>query len=801
MKPSEWLVRHAWWVLAAFAVLAGALAVFAPRFEINASAETLISEGNRDYIQARVVQQRFASEAFVLVAYEPAGHGLFDAESLDDLRVLSRDISQLATVRSARSLVNVPLIPADASVQLSSDFDPDAWLLENRSSSPESLRQTLEGHPIYQGLLVNEDLTATAIQVLFRNNPELDRLQEQIVEIQSGRLEGALTEEQTAQLARLREQASPLEKAQRRARVDDIAAIRDLADEYRDRANIYLGGAEVLGVDLIRMVRSDLQVFGLAVLGMISLVLLLVFRRLRWVLLPLVCCGVSVIMTVGLFGLLGLKATVISANFIALQLVLTLAVVVHLIVQYREEAEADRQADQAALVTRTLRRKLGPCLYAGLTTSVGFASLLLTDIEPVRAFGLMMILAMAMSILTSLVLFPAAMLLLRRVGGAGDDRWVRGTVNGLAGLSIRRGGVVSSVAVVIFVLAIGGTLLLDVENSFIDYFDESTRIHEELTFIDQEFGGSTPLDVVYHMPGGGPDSGNLVIRAETVQTLQRLQAVMEDQPAMGTVLSLVNFTELARALNGDRPLTETELTAVYWMLDESMRQSLVRGYFSESAGHLRLTARIKDTTEGLDRGALLQSLRSGFEDQGLQADDYLITGLFVLYQDLLERLFTSQALTLGVVFIALAVAFGLIFRSVKIALIAVIPNVLSAFVVLGVMGWAGISLDFMTITIAAVAMGIAVDDTIHYVHRFLEERKAGEAPDDAVRASHRSVGAALIYTTLVIVCGFALLGFSDFVPSVLFGLLSALAMLVALLTDLSLLPVMLRRFAGGPKAS
>ncbi|WP_348673225.1 MMPL family transporter [uncultured Abyssibacter sp.] len=795
MSWAERLVRHNRWVLALFAIVAAGLAVYAPRFEINASAETLISEGNRDYIQARLVQQRFASEAFVLVAYEPAGHDLFGAQSIDDLRALTREIGRLETVESVRSLINVPLIPADASVRLSSDVDPDAWLLDNLSPGPRELRKILDGHPIYDGLLVNEAMTATALQVMFRSDPELDELQRRIIDIQSGRLEGRLTDEQLTRLERLREQASPLEKAQRRARSEDIAAMREIADRYRDSANLYLGGAEVLGVDLIRMVRNDLRVFGLAVLGMISLVLLLVFRRIRWVLLPLVCCGVSVIMTLGLFGLLGLKATVISANFIALQLVLTLAVVVHLIVQYREEAEADAGADQRALVTRTLRRKLGPCLYAGLTTSVGFASLILTDIEPVRAFGLMMILAMAVSILTSLILFPATMLMLRRVSGSGDDRWVRGTVNGLSGLSIRRGALVMMAAIATFVLAVAGTLLLDVENSFIDYFDESTRIHEELTFIDREFGGSTPLDVIYHMPGGGPDGGNLVIRAETVQMLQRMQAVMDEQPAMGTVLSLVNFTELARALNGDRPLTETELTAVYWMLDESMRKNLVRSYFSESAGHLRLSARIVDTTEGLDRGDLLQSLRQGFEDQGLTPDDYLITGLFVLYQDLLERLFSSQAMTLGVVFVALALAFALIFRSLRIAVIAVIPNVLSAFVVLGVMGWAGISLDFMTITIAAVAMGIAVDDTIHYVHRFLEERRGGGDAVAAVRASHRSIGAALLYTTLIIVCGFALLGFSDFVPSVLFGLLSALAMLVALITDLTLLPVMLRRFA------
>lgn len=795
MTLADLLLRGRWWILAAFVLLAVTLLLFAPRFEINASAETLLSEGNRDYLQARQVQQRFPSEAFVLVAYAPKGRGLFSDQSIADIRELTHRLADLPSVASVRSLVNVPLIPADASAGLRDDFDPDAWLLDRRDNSPEALRQTLEGHPIYQGLLVNKDLSATALQVLFRSEPALDRLHAEMLDIELLRLKGELSDAQQRELALLRARARPLEHAQRRQRVEDIAAMRALADPYRERADVYLGGAEVLGVDLITMVRSDLQLFGAAVLGMISLVLLGVFRRLRWVFLPLLCCAVSVGMTVGLFGLIGLKATVISANFIALQLVLTLAVVVHLIVQYREEAQADPGADQPALVTRTLRRKLGPCLYAGLTTSVGFASLTLTDIEPVRAFGWMMILAMTLSILSSLVLFPVVLLMTQRAPAQDDWPWVRALVDAMGDLATERRGLVLLAGGLLMIAAVIGTLRLDVENSFIDYFADDTRIHQELRFIDRQFGGSTPLDVVYRMPGGGPSSGNRVIRAETVQQLQRMQAVMEDQPAMGTVLSLVNFTELARALNNNRPLTETELTAVYWLLDESLRKNLVRSYFSESAGELRLSARIVDTTPGLDRADLLAALRAGFADQGLAADDYQLTGLFVLYQDLLDRLVGSQALTLGVVFVALGLAFALIFRSLRVALIALVPNLLSAFAVLGLMGWLGISLDFMTITIASVAMGIAVDDTIHYVHRFREQQQGGGDVDRAIRQSHRTVGTALVYTTLIIVCGFSLLAFSDFVPSVLFGLLSALAMLVALVTDLTLLPAMLRRWA------
>lgn len=801
MSPIRGLSRHPVSVLLAFLIVAAGLTAFVGRFEVNASADTLISEGNRLYIENRVVQQRFSPEEFMFVAYEPRQRSIFDPASLEDLRAMSSAIGKLDRVKSVRSLVNVPLIPADASIGLDSGFDPDDWTMESRHFSPQRLAQILSGHPIYEGLLVNRKQTATALQVLFKSNARLDELNRQITQIQAKRLDGKLGEDDEAALEDLKQQAAPIEKELRLQRADEVDAIRGIVAGYEDDANIYLGGVQVLGVDLIRMVRKDLKVFGIAVSVMIGIVLLLIFRRVLWVVLPLACCAVSVLMTVGLFGLLGLKATVISANFMALQLVLTLAIVVHLIVQYREEQAKDEAADVRSLVERTLREKIGPCLYAGLTTSVGFASLILCDIAPVCAFGLMMIVAMGVSILTSLILFPTAMLLLGRRDRAQSDRWTQRVTGALSGLALRRSGLTIFAGLALLGASIAGALLLDVENSFINYFKDSTRIHKELAFVDREMGGSTPLDVIYHLPDGGPKSGNLVLRAESVQMAQRIQAVLEQQPAMGTVLSIVNFTELARGLNGNRPLTETELTAVYWTLDDSLRKDLVGSYFSEDSGELRLSARIQDTTEGLDRGELLDTLHRQIEALGLDRDDYQLTSLLVLYEDLLERLFTSQELTLGVVFVVLGLAFWVIFGSLRVALIALVPNILSSLVVLGIMGWLRIPLDFMTITIASVAMGIAVDDTIHYVHRVRQEQKGGADMAEAIRRSHRSVGAALIYTTLILVLGFALLAFSDFVPTILFGLLSGTAMLVALIADLLLLPALLLRFGGKQPAT
>ena len=348
------------------------------------------------------------------------------------------------------------------------------------------------------------------------------------------------------------------------------------------------------------------------------------------------------------------------------------------------------------------------------------------------------------------------------------------------------------VAGVVAAASVAGLFRLDVENSFINYFRESTEVHRALAFIDREFGGTTPLDLVYRIPAA-PEKQDLVLSAETVLALQRMQKALQQHKAVGKVLSVVNFTQVAKELNHDRPLTEYELTAIYWLLDRSVRENLVGSFLSPEHAQARISARIRDTTPGLDRGQLLADIRADMAKLDVPREDYRLTNLFVLYQDLLQRLFRSQILTLGIVYAVLAVAFLGIFRSWKIALVALAPNMLATLAVLGLMGWLRIPLDFMTITIASIAMGIAVDDTIHYIHRYREELRDG-GTDRAVTRSHASVGYAVLYTSVIIVLGFSLLAFSDFVPSILFGLLTALAMSLALVFALTVLPALLSRF-------
>jgi hypothetical protein len=777
-------------VLAVFLLFTGALGWQARHFEIDASADTLLMRDDPHYVQTRVINRRFSPQEFLLVAYQPRDRPLLSRQTFTDLRTLSEKIRRLDRVESVRSILDVPLFTRTEG-GLSSLEDPSEMSMEHRNYSIAELKKVFRGHPLYEDLLINREQTATALQVLFRSNKELEEIDSRIVDLQVKSLQEGLSADEERELSRLKARAEPIEKELDRIRTGEIETIRRILAEYGENAEIYLGGIHVLGYQLIRIIRNDLVVFGGTIGAMICLILLLLFRKVRWVVIPVVCCACSILATMGLFGLLGFKTTVISSNFIVLQLILTLAIVIHLIVQYREYSADHPDWEQAELVRQTLFRKAAPCFYAGVTTSVGFASLLFSGIQPVITFGWMMIIAMFFSIGVSLLLFPAVLALLGREKKSTPLGLSRRILGFFSALALRRPGPVAAAGAVVLAASVAGLFRLDVENSFINYFRDRTRVHQELSFIDKRFGGSTPLDIVYTIPKADRKK-DLVMTAETVYLLQRIQHALRQHEAVGKTLSVVNITELAKEVNAGKPLTEYELTAAYWLMEDAVREDLLGSFFSPEHFQVRFSIRIKDTTEGLDRSELMGQIRGDMEELGIPESRYTLSSLFVLYQDILQQLFRSQILTLGIVFAVLTLTFLAIFRSVKVALIGIAPNILSTLGVLGVMGWLGIPLDLMTITIAAIAMGIAVDDTIHYIHRYLEELNGSS--EEAVERSHGSVGYAIVYTSFIITLGFSLLAFSDFVPSVLFGLLTGLAMIMALVWDLCLLPVLLNRF-------
>jgi uncharacterized protein len=792
---STWLaqriVRARFAILLLFAVLIGAAAFFVQQFRIDASAETLLVKNNALYIKTQQANQRFSPDEFILVAYKPRNGELFSAATFADLTMLSEQYSKLPRVQSVTSMLNVPLL-ADASV-LSTDADVSALSWQQQQYSPAQMQQLLSNHPIFTDLLLNTAETAAAMQIVFKPDAQLVALERDILAIEQHALQRELSAEENTALAQLQKQADPLRQALVKQRQQEIAQIEQINQQVQPRAETFSGGAYVVAQHLVDIISSDLTVFGSAITVIIALLLLLLYRSLRWVLFPLLACAVSVWLTLGLFALLDIRATVISANFIALQLILTLAVMIHLIGAYRDIARNNSDASQQQRVIMTLEQKLAPCFYAAVTTSIGFGSLVFSGIQPVVDFGYMMLIAMLLTMSVSLLLFPALLSLLKAKAETADYAILSRVLQAVRRLVARAPLRTVFACLLLFALLLPGLAQLNVENSFINYFAKDTQVYRELKFIDQEFGGSTPLDIVITLDPAKAKA-DLLLSAEQFNQLHLAHAVVAEFAASGNVTSLVNFTTLASQLNDGKPLTEYELNSIYLLLEQKVVNQLVGAYLAEQPLQVRIASRIQDTTEGLNRELLMQQLHQDLQSVGLSAEDYSLTNLFVLYQDILSRLFDSQIMTLGLVYLAMAVILLLIFRSLKIALIALVPNICTTLGILGLIGWLGIPLDIMTITIAAIAMGIAIDDTIHFVHSYLQ------AP--AAKALHHAfahTGLAMLFTSVVIAAGFAVFAFSGFLPSVYFGLLTAAAMLMALAADLTILPALLSRFV--PKAT
>ena len=773
-----------------FIFLISTLAWQAKYFEIDASADTLLVDNNKHYILSQLADQRYGSEEFILIAFKPNNAALFSASNLNTLVDIADKIEQLPRVKQVNSIANMPIFSAADNV--SADVANLTW--EKQKFDKQTLSLSLKKHPLYEGLLINQAQTALSLQVVFNSQADIEAVNNDIIAIKQHLLNRDLTKRELNSLAQLKKQQQNLNKQLEQTRINEIEKIRTILAPYKKVGSFYLGGNNLLSYELIQIIQSDLVLFGSLIFIVIIMLLWFLFRQLSWVLLPIVCCATSVVMTVGLLAALNFKVTVISANVFALQIILSLAMIIHLIVHYQELVLKHSHWSHQQLVLATIKEKIKPCFYAGLTTTIGFGSLIFSGVQPVISFGWMMVVAMLVSFIVSLVFFPALLLaIFNKQAFVKQHKKIENGMSATASFVKARPKSIIFTSLLLTLVGILGCFNLSAENSFLNYFSESTDVRKELSFIDQEFGGSTPFDLLLDIPDEQIKSG-LVISASTVQTITAIQNMLAKQQAIGAITSIADFTKIAQVVNA-KPLTEYELTALYKSLDTELQQALFGAYFSEKKQQIRISMRVQDSTQDLNRADLLAKIHQELANIGIPKQQYTLTGLFILYQDVLSRLVDSQVLTILIVYAAMAVTLMIIFSSIKVAWIALVPNIITTSVIMGILGIFAIPLDLMTITIAAVAMGISMDDTIHYIHRYLAELK--REPNNAkawVKRTNLSVGYALIYTTTVIVIGFGSLVFSNFVPSMLFGLLTSIAMVVALLTDITTLPVLLKKY-------
>ncbi len=795
-------------VIAILLLLVGFFGWQTQNFRLDASADSLLLEDDPDLEFSREINVRYGIREAVTIAYTPTGE-LFSREELNKLGELRDELLAINRVESVDSILNVPIFEDTPLTGISEDY----LTLSDQDIDLVSAREEVTNSPVFRNAVISPDGKTAGMLVSFAIDETARDLIGRRTELRSKARGEELSADEVSELAQIESDYAIHSVLAADRQHEIISVVRATLERYRENAQIYLGGAPMIADDLVTFVQGDLSSFSFAVVLLIVFALGLIFRKVRWVVLPLACCAVAGVIMVGVLGLMDWRVTVVSSNFISLLLIITISLTVHLIVRYRELRATRHYTDHDKLLRHSVLSMFRPCLYTALTTAVAFGSLIVSGILPIITFGWMMMMGVATALLVAFTLFPAILSIIKKDESKHSSNLRLNLTSVLADVTARLDNKILYIYFGVALISGIGLSQIRVENSFIDYFRESTEIYQGMSLFDEKLGGTLSFDVVVNLPkaendfDGGFDDGfgfgdsgdsnedAYWFTAPKMEQVKDIHQYLDNDPQTGKVLSFGAVIELAEQLNDDQPIDGLLWAVLYNRIPETLKQTVLNPFISIDDNQIRFNVRVIESAENLNRNELLQRIEAGIEsDFGFADEDVQLTGILVMYNNVLQSLFQSQILTLGVVMLAIMLMFLVLFRSFMIALICIIPNAIAAAFVLGIMGWVGIPLDIMTITIASISVGIGVDNTIHYMHRFKREFPRIGNYCDTMYFCHNSIGRAMYFTSMTIVAGFSILAVSNFIPTIVFGLLTSLAMLVALVGSLTLLPQLLATF-------
>ena len=778
-----------------------------PNFKLEASSDSLVLENDEDLRYYREISNEYSTSDFLVVLFTPE-KPLFSIESIKNVRTLSDRFEELDGVGDVLSYLDAPLLFSPK--RSMSELADNLKTIEEEGVDLNLAKLEFQDSPLYTELLVSKDGETTALQLNLIESEEYDAAIQKRYQLRQKKVEDG-EENLEEQINEVNSLISTLNNQEAKDRDKLIAEVREILRDSSEFGSLYLGGTAMIASDMMSFVKSDLNYFGVGVFIIFILTLGVVFRRLRWVVLPLSCSAVVGLFVVGFLGLVDWRVTVVSSNFIALLLIISISLSIHIIVRYQEIAGREQSLNQNELVSLTIQEMFRPCLYTALTTMVAFASLSISDIKPVIEFGKMMVMGILFAFIFTFTVLPSIMSLINKLSSDSEKDFSKGLTLHFASYTSKNGKVVVTLSSLLLIVSLIGITKLTVENRFIDYFKESTEIYQGMELLDLKLGGTAPLDIVLESPQDyvkessefdddfeddfGFDETTSNGYWWNIINIKRLEAVhdyMDSLPEVGKVLSVASGIKVAEELKDGEPISELDLALVKNLLPEDIKETLLSSYISEDENQVRISSRVLETSKTLKRNDLLNEIENTLENKfGFKKGEYRLTGLAVLYNNMLQSLFSSQIGTLGVVFVVIMIMFVVLFRSLYLAVIGMIPNLLAASVVLGTMGWMKVPLDIMTITVAAISVGMAVDNTIHYIHRFKLEFRKTSNYEVSMKNSHNTIGRAMFYTSTTIIIGFLVLVTSNFNPTVYFGLFVSLAMFMALMGALTLLPQLL----------
>ena len=796
-------------VISLVLVLSVVFGYLSTKLSIDASAETLLLEHDPDLKAYRQIAKRYDSPGLLVVAFTPKDD-LFSPKNLELIKNLSDELAKNDMVSSITSILNVPLLNSvKGGVTGILDHTPT---LSDKDINISKAKLEFAKSPIYSGNLISKDLKTTAIALNLKQDEKFNELLNERNLLSQKESNGTITQAEKEKFKALLAEFKAYRDELRKSDHKNLEKVKATIAKFNANDELFLGGANMIADDMIGFIKSDLLVYGLSVLALLSFSLWLFFRQVRWIVLPMFICAVSAIFTTGIFGMFGWEVTVISSNYIALQLIITISTVIHLVVSYREFYARHPKYSQNQLIYLTLRDKFSPSFWAIFTTVIGFSSLMSADIKPVIMLGIMMSAGISVSLVLAFLLFGAINVNLKKLAPVRTFENSFKFTKYCANLALNSRKIIYAVCVLVVCFGVYGISKIKVENSFIGYFKESTQIRQGMQVIDTKLGGTIPVDVIVKFKESEPKqeksdekddfesefendakSAKYWFNSYHTRIAEKIHDHLAQQKFVGNVSSLATLIKAIKELNNGIS-DDFLLAAMYEKLPHEYKKILLSPYVSVENDELRFSLRIIDSDSELRRNEFLKELRAGLakltENDNVSIE---VAGMMVLYNNMLQNLLSSQVDTFGLTVAILFVIFCFVFRSIKLATIAIVSNLIPLCTLFGVMGFFGIPLDVMSITIAAISIGIGVDDIIHYIHRFKEELLT-KGVFESIKAAHASIGYAMYYTSFTIFLGFSVMITSNFIPTIYFGLLTDLVMVFMLLGALIILPSLIASF-------
>ena len=752
---------------------------FTKDFKLDASSDTLLIDGDPDLKYLKEINNRYGNRDFLVLTYTPH-YEIINKNSIAELISLRKDIEKLSWVESVVTILDIPLL--DSTDQSVAEKLKNFKTLKDESIDKKRGFNEISSSPVFRNFVISEDGKTTGIIVNLKKDQKLKQLKN-------------------------KKEIENYKNVLKKKNHENILEIREIIKSYSEVGKIHLGGIPMIADDMMTFIKSDIIVFGIGVLLFIIATLWFVFRKIVWIIVPISSCFFSVLIMTGLLGLLGWKVTVISSNFIALMLILTMAMNIHMSTRFLQLKKNNPDLKNSEIILMTTSKMFWPIIYTVLTTICAFLSLIFSEIKPIIDFGWMMSLGLITSFIITFTLLPTILNFLSSEKTTIKEQNNSKITEFFGKVSIENKTTIFSVTGLVVILSILGISRLEVENSFINYFNKKTEIYKGMKLIDEKLGGTTPLEIILKFPAKQKNETNddedfddwedeeeqddrkYWFTKDKIDKIDKVHNYLEELPFIGKVLSFSSIIQVATQLNNNEPLGSLEMGVLYTKIPENIKREIVDPYISIEDNEARISLRIKDSEKNLRRNELINKIQYDLENElGFKSEEFKLAGVLILFNNLLQSLFKSQILTLGFVMIGIFLMFLILFKNIKLSLIGVVPNFIAAFFILGIIGLIGIPLDMMTITIAAITIGIAVDNSIHYIYRFKEEFSKKNNYEDTLKLCHSTVGIAILNTSITIVFGFSILIFSNFIPTIYFGVFTGIAMLLAMISVLTLLP-------------